>query len=123
MELKHLVGLALLDAVDFYSYSNEYQVCRFRLDGLVYVAKEDAEDGYRSMMSELFISKDSDMKNVFPERLVYCEMEAGDNDILNIYDTETKQVILSVGTSNFNDWYPCFVAHFDPTAMAKPRGQ
>ena len=122
MELKHLVGLALLDAVDFYSYSNEYQVCRFRLDGLVYVAKEDAEDGYRSMMSELFISKDSDMKNVFPERLVYCEMEAGDNDILNIYDTETKQVILSVGTSNFNDWYPCFVAHFDPTAMAKPRG-
>lgn len=122
MELKHLVGLALLDAVDFYSDSNEYQVCRFRLDGLVYVAKEDAEDGYRSMMSELFVSKDSDMKNVFPERLVYCEMEAGDNDILNIYDTETKQVILSVGTSNFNDWYPCFVAHFDPTAMAKPRG-
>lgn len=122
MELKHLVGLALLDAVDFYSDSNEYQVCRFRLDGLVYVAKEDSEDGYRSMMSELFISKDSDMKNVFPERLVYCEMEAGDNDILNIYDTETKQVILSVGTSNFNDWYPCFVAHFDPTAMAKPRG-
>lgn len=122
MELKHLVGLALLDAVDFYSDSNEYQVCRFRLDGLVYVAKEDAEDGYRSMMSELFVSKDSDMKNVFHERLVYCEMEAGDNDILNIYDTETKQVILSVGTSNFNDWYPCFVAHFDPTAMAKPRG-
>lgn len=122
MELKHLVGLALLDAVDFYSDSNEYQVCRFRLDGLVYVAKEDVDDGYRSMMSELFISKDSDMKNVFPERLVYCEMEAGDNDILNIYDTETKQVILSVGTSNFDDWYPCFVAHFDPTAMAKPRG-
>lgn len=59
------------------------------------------------------------MKNVFPERLVYCEM---DNDILNIYDTETKRVILSVGTSNFDDWYPCFVAHFDPTAMAKPRG-
>jgi len=119
MELKHLVGLSLLDAVDFYSDSNEYQVCRFRLDGLVYVAKEDVDDGYRSMMSELFISKDPDMKNVFPERLVYCEMEAGDNDILNIYDTETKQVILSVGTSNFNDWYPCFVAHFDPTAMSE----
>lgn len=122
MELKHLVGLALLDAVDFYSDSNEYQGCRFRLDGTVYVAKEDPDDGYRSMMSELFVSKDADMKNVFLERLVYCEMEAGDNDILNIYDTETKQVILSVGTSNFNDWYPCFMVHFDPTAMAKPRG-
>jgi hypothetical protein len=119
MELKHLVGLALLDAVDFYSDSNEAQVCRFRLGGIVYVAKEDAEDGYRSMMSELFISKDPDMKNVFPERLVYCKMEHGYNDILNIYDTETNRLILCVGTSNFDDWYPCFVAHFDPTAMSE----
>ncbi len=117
MKLENLVGLYLLDAVDFYSDSNEAQVCRFRLDGLVYVAKEDANDGYRSMMSELFVSKDADMKNVFPVRLVYCA-KSGDQDILDIVDCETKRVILSVGTSDFIDWYPCFIARFDPTAMS-----
>ena len=41
-----------------------------------------------------------------------------EDDILELVDVKTEKVVLRVGTANCNDYYPYFVAEFDPTAMA-----
>ncbi|NTF69400.1 hypothetical protein [Rhizobium rhizogenes] len=99
------------------------QVCRFRLDGVVYVAIEDPDDGYRSHMRELIVQEGATMTNVFPAIDVECnyriENEWNDvDDILEIVDTTTGKIVLEVGTSNTDDYYPSFVASFHPENMA-----
>lgn len=50
MELRELTGLHVLDAVDFsmsMSIVEDPQVMSFRVDGIVYMAAEDPDDGYR----------------------------------------------------------------------------
>ncbi len=130
MELKDFTGAKVLDAVDFLvektvNYCDETedcQVCRFRLDGIVYVAAENPSDGYRSMMKDLVIDNEATMKNVFVGCDVICRHiqkgEYDDHDILALVDAKTGKTVLRVGTGNYNDYYPYFVAEFDPTAMA-----
>ena len=130
MELKDFTGAKVLDAVDFLvektvNYCDETedcQVCRFRLDGVIYVAVEDPGDGYRSMMYDLVIDNEATMKNVFVGCDVICRhIEKSDwdeDDILELVDVKTEKVVLRVGTGKCNDYYPYFVAEFDPTAMA-----
>lgn len=81
MMIKAEIGIAslegrifLLDAVDFervevekWGGFEDANTIRFRLDGNVYVAVEDPNDGYRSSMEHLFIDDTgkSPMKNVF----------------------------------------------------------
>lgn len=130
MELKELAGEHLLDAVDF---SNEQvktwgeqfedcQVMRFRLDGKVYVAVDDPDDGYRSHMNDLTVSEDATMKNVFePVKVIGRHREKGSygdvDDVLELIDAGTGQLVLEVGTESTDDYYPCFVASFHPEAM------
>ena len=130
MELKDITGTKVLDAVDFleektvngYDETEDCQVCRFRLDGIVYVAVENPSDGYRSMMKELKIDTEAKMKNIFVGCNVICtHIQKGkydDHDILALVDAKTGKTVLRVGTGNYNDYYPYFVATFDPTAMA-----
>jgi len=127
MELKDLVGLKKLDSVDFstevggYYPDEECTVCRFRLDGVLYAAYEDPEDGYRSCMKELVIVKNNLSKNIFDPIDVMCRYNNGteyyESDILEIVDIVTGKIILEVGTDHYEDYYPLFVARFDPTAM------
>ncbi len=125
MKLKNITGTKVLDAVDFQTEnavnSGYSQICRFRLDGVVYVAVEDPDDGYRSMMEELLIDNDATMKNVFIGCNVVCNhIEKNgdeDDDILELVDAKTQKTVLRVGTGNYNDYYPYFVAEFDPLAM------
>ena len=137
MELKDLEGKHKLDAVDFsiesakkwdeYYFEEDCQVCRFRLDGVVYMAVEDPEDGYRSCMRELFIDESAVMKNTFPPVDVVAthinemsDYEAA--DILRIVSTDKDGgIILEVGTGNTGDYYPFFVADFRPENI--PGGQ
>jgi hypothetical protein len=98
------------------------QVMRFRLDGEVYVAVEDPDDGYRSLMKDLTVAEDATMKNVFPPvRVIGRHREKGSyndvNDILELIDAGTGQLVLEVGTENTDEYYPCFVASFNPEAM------
>lgn len=131
-ELKDLVGEHVLDGVDFYterqpgSYADtdDASVCRFRLDGVVYCAIEDPSDGYRSCMRELAVGSKDRMKNVFPAIRVIGRYVSKDedsyneHDILELVDAITGRVVLEVGTHNADDYYPSFVANFDPTAMS-----
>lgn len=133
MGLRDLVGLKTLDAVDFekielkdkYCGIEHASCCRFRLDGVLYAAIEDPDDGYRSHMSELVID-DAVPRNVFPAVHVMCVYKDRDEpdacDLLEIIDAHTGKTILTVGTNNTDDYYPYFVADFDPSAMATNSG-
>lgn len=130
MELTDLVGEHLLDAVDFSNeriktWGDEFETCsviRFRLDGIVYTAMEDPVDGYRSHMKEITISE-GNMANTFSPIKVLgrhrIDGTHGDkDDVLELIDVITGKTVLEVGTKNTDDYYPCFVANFNPAAMA-----
>ncbi|MBO9194355.1 hypothetical protein J5277_09580 [Rhizobium sp. 16-449-1b] len=131
-ELTDLVGSRRLDAVDFDNEQikelygdgfEESSVCRFRLDGVVYIAVEDPNDGYRSSMRTLTIANEAQMKNVFPSIEVVGKHRtegeySGTDDVLELVDAITGKVVLEVGTDNVDDYYPGFVASFHPENMA-----
>lgn len=131
MNLSDLIGLRKLGGVDFASegvkgeYGDEFedcQVCRFKLDGVIYAAVEDPSDGYRSSMRELLRTKRKQMENAFDDIDVFCthaSMRDFDGcDILLIYDVRTAKIVLEVGTDTSDDYYPSFVANFHPENMA-----
>lgn len=96
---------------------------RFKLDGVVYVAIEDPNDGYRSYLGELKVDTKEitnaftgvEVKGVYKEQ---SEEYFQSCDILTLVDTTTNEVVLSVGTDNNDDYYPWFVAQFNPAAMS-----
>lgn len=134
MELKDLVGKHSLDAVDFSNekvkeWGDEFvdcQVMRFRLDGNVYTAVENPDDGYRSSMRGLAVGND-DMKNIFtPVEVIGRHRVKGyydqKDDILELIDTVSGEVVIEVGTENTDDYYPCFVASFNPKSITTNNG-
>jgi hypothetical protein len=135
ISLDTLVGEHTLDAVDTFSesikqYGSRFEDCsiiRFRLDGKVYTATEDPDDGYRSSLGTLFVSADEPMTNVFPEIRVTARKKANDgsyvNDTLELIDIVTGKVVVEVGTDNTDDYYPWFVGAFFPENMATNQAQ
>lgn len=133
VEFDCLIGEHVLDAVDssterVKTWGDSFEdanVIRFRLDGKVYTAVEDPDDGYRSSMERLYIADDP-IKNVFPPCKVLVRKKAdeayGSNDTLEMLDVVTGKVVLEVGTDNSDDYYPSFVAAFHPENMAVNRG-
>ena len=129
VELVSLVGEHLLDAVDFSNeqvktWGDEFEPCqvmRFRLNGKCYTATEDPDDGYRSSMKDLVVSDCVEMKNVFaPVRVIGRHRTAGSygaEDVLELIDAKTGKTVIEVGTDNSDDYYPGFVANFNPEAM------
>jgi hypothetical protein len=129
VELKDLAGLREFNGVDFldekttcdWGDGESAQVCLFELDGVVYKAKEDPSDGYRSSCEEIEIVS-TKIKNKFKAQKVYCvHMKRSDyrsSDLLAIHDVVTNKVVLTVGTDDNDDYYPSFVANFQPENMA-----
>ena len=129
-----LLGEHTLDAVDTsteqikdYCDRLESANCiRFRLDGKIYVALEDPDDGYRSAMEKLFV-QDGEMRNVFPPIKVLARRRPNGRyaecDILELVDTANGQVVLAVGTDNSDDYYPWFVAEWKPQNMAQNKNR
>lgn len=124
VELQSLVGRHTLCGVDqgirlgnLVSFDRDVDsdTLRFNLDGRVYLAVEDPEDGYRSCMDELYIV-DEEVVNSFPPCPVLARME-GDEDILELIDTGTGKTVLRVGTDSSDGYYPFFVAEFHPENM------
>jgi len=119
MELKDLIGSHRLDAVEF-SISGDSQVIYFRLDGQVYAATEDPDDGYRSLMEDIQMV-DKKMSNTFEPIEVFgyhiSNNTLNDTDILELYDVITERLVLEVGTDDSDYYYPLFVARFYPEAM------
>lgn len=135
MELKDFKGKYQLQGVDEFTgtvktWGDNFEDCsaiRFKLDGIVYVATEDPDDGYRSYLGELKVD-DIDTKNPFSGVEVLAHYRNTNNynevsEIIDFVDTTTGEVVLSVGTDNSDDYYPCFVAHFNPAAMSINAGK
>jgi hypothetical protein len=130
-EVIDLVGEHVLDAVDFSdesikcSYGEGFEdcpACRFRLDGIVYVAVEAPDDGYRSHCREIAIDPAATMKNTFPAVSVIGRYRTkGENgetdDVIEFIDMHTSNVILEVGTLDIDEYYQEYVATFSPELM------
>lgn len=126
--LDSLVGEHLLDGVDLSSekikesYGDGFEDCnivKFRLDGVIYTAIEDPDDGYRSSMRSITVG--GEISNSFPAvHILVRKKPDGDyvNDVLEFVDVETGKIILEVGTDNTDDYYPCFVGYFSPENMS-----
>lgn len=130
IELESLVGEHELSGVDYItseemptSWGSTYcgSVIRFVLDGKVYTAREDDNDGYRSAMDSL--TEGGEVRNTFAPQRVLCSLrtegEYGSKDnTLVMRDVVTGKEVLEVGTDNTDDYYPSFVADFRPENMA-----
>lgn len=130
MDLQDFKGKYQLQGVDectesVKTWGSCFEDCtaiRFKLDGVVYVAVEDPDDGYRSYLGELKIDE-LDIKNPFTDVEVVASYRNSNkynesSDVVDFIDTTTDKVVLSIGTDNTDDYYPYFVGYFDPTAMS-----
>lgn len=128
--LESLQGQFVLTGVDFYeedaidAFRRNASVCRFQLNCVTFCATEDPEDGYRSSMREVRVS-DEPMLNSFQPVSVVCvyrdkplkpllDEYYTKCDLLEIINCDNGKTILTVGTDNCDDYYPCFVANFKP---------
>lgn len=129
--MESLCGSHVLSGVDLGNSSlkqwdERFEDCcwiRFVLDGVIYQATEDPSDGYRSSMEDLAIVTDP-VVNVFPPHMVTGTIRTTGEygEVLSFTDERTGKVVLEVGTDTSDNYYPNFVAFFDPTAMAANHG-
>ena len=126
MHLEDLIGIHKLSGVDMITTSIERfgskqdaQGIRFILDGKIYEAIEDPDDGYRSCLAELIENPEGEVTNKFPEVTVLGKMKDKHNDgytdeIIQFIDTITTKVVLEIGTEHVDDYYPNCVLYYSP---------
>jgi len=130
MKLEDLEGEHLLDAVDFCvtdevlfdDYTVKCNEMRFRLNGKVFSAREEPEDGYRSCMKELSTTSEPMVNTFIPVKVLGKYKRNGFDDILELIDADTKKVVIEVGTEDYDDYYPCYIASFHPENMKINQG-
>ena len=90
---------------------------------VVYVATEDACDGYRSH-GDFFSVPGYRIKNKFEKEKVRVFTLEGETkygspweltEIRSYYD---NSLICKVGTENYNDWYPCAIFEWRPENLS-----
>lgn len=132
VELKELVGPHTLSGVEFESAKvdplevgndavDSSNVMRFVLDGRILVATEDPDDGYRSMLGDLQEVAGPPVANSFSPVAVVGHMDPN-HDILVLRLAATGEEVLRVGTEDFDGYYPCFEAWFDPRVLGEVGG-
>lgn len=97
-------------------YFIDANVLNFKLDGTIYSAVEDPDDGYRSCLEGLYVSDDVHVDEFTPHVVVG---KVVDDVILELYDIVTNKVVLKVGTDNSDNYYPSFVAEWNPENLAE----
>lgn len=135
VEFDELVGRHSLSAVWTDSVTGEDWAGReessnciyFRLDGEVYRAKEDPDDGYRSTLDYIEVCPDVTPQNAFAEHEVVCFKSdtilptkyfgTDADDCLVFVDVCTGRVVMCIGTSMFDNYYPNYEAAFYPEAL------
>lgn len=101
------------------------EICIFNLSGVSYKAIENPDDGYCSYCRELQIST-KPLKYSFPGVEVFCHMmensDSCKNNVLVIRDAKNGKVILEVGTTNIDDYYPYCHFRYIPENMSCNQG-
>jgi len=122
MTLDGLVGKHKFQGISFdvlreHHYEDvDATVVHFILDDIVYTAYEDPDDGYRSMFSHIVESRENmeNISNQF-EVDVYCKFsDDEDEEVLYFFDENNNKPVFFLGTEMYDEYYPCFVAHFSP---------
>lgn len=116
-QLNDLVGVHTLTGCDLnanHNYNSDSNSIAFTLDNITYIALEDPHDSYRSSMKDIEITHQP-VSNIFEPVQVTGSMK--DDFTLQLLDNITRLVILEVGTCYDDDYYPYFVATFDPQNM------
>ena len=98
---------------------NEINTGYFTLDNITYCATEDPDDGYRSMLDEIYTTEYLPNSYIhIPPHIVRCQMSPDEDDkILEIIDAHTNEAIIRVGTSEYTDYYPCWRFDINPEAL------
>jgi len=127
MNLIDLVGGHYLSGLDSdimrpeEEWQEDCNVFRFVLDGKTYKAIEDPSDGYRSYLRALEVT-DEPVQYNFPPQKVIGKMKANEeysqNDVIEFYDATTNDLVLAIGTDNYNDYYPCCILDWRPQNLA-----
>jgi len=124
MELKDLVGEHVLTGIGEGTLPGSCEnYFSFELDGHVYTAIEDEEDGYRSSMAEIAVDQFTAETRLPNVRVVATMDDDGYNEILTLTDMLSGKPIANIGTEDFHGYYPCFTAHWMPENMAVNHGQ
>lgn len=94
----------------------------FKLDETVYRAVEDEDDGYRSYLDSVVVTKPRGL--FFPFRLARVRVEKREEPGINgsyrsftgyvLVGVDDGRIWLKVGTEDFDDWYPMFVFNYCP---------
>jgi hypothetical protein len=110
----------------------------FELDGKTYGAFENPEDGYRSCLDRLVCFPNIALSHTFAPITVWTQYETsspdphkcddpGECEVLSFYavpahacpNITSEWLVLQVGTRATDDYYPWFVAHFDPKVLER----
>lgn len=120
MEFKDLIGTHKLSGVDYGHTPENSNTVDFVLDGDIYSAIEDPEDGYRSSMKDIAKGRISEVKNTFPPISILIRERDIDRDgeVLDFVDIKNGKTVLSIGTNETDFWYPYFVGEFFPENMS-----
>ena len=113
----HVLSGVEICQVDSYNVSGikgSVGCIKFTLDGVTYRALENPSDGYRSWMEELETTNES-CKYKLPNTDVVCMVNtSGDGLFLEFVDVVNGKIFMRIGTSNYNDYYPCCVFEYTP---------
>lgn len=128
--LQELVGRRVMDHTPSTDVRHPFDVdscgIAFTLDGVTYLCFEDGNDGYRSSAGPLlsYPGMPYEMGGWqgeyvrWPVICSWLEREEGEwrgaCEILDVRHADTGAVLLRVGTENTDDYYPSFVADWNP---------
>jgi hypothetical protein len=118
VRLEDLVGRHELSGVELDYRRNNANSIKFVLDGVVYTAMEDEDDGYRSCLGEILI--EGEVKNTFDPVVVDCKMSTGGSErVLEMTNPDIGKAIVRIGTDETDSYYPTYVAEFNPVYLTE----
>jgi len=127
LELKDLVGRHILTGCQYGTLIEKHDwweetlnTLDFILDGRVFSVIENPEDGYRSSMREIIENREGlVITNVFePCEVIGIIRTDESDDVIDFFDVVTGKIVISIGTTECDTYYPCFIAEFNPENMA-----
>lgn len=121
LTLEDIAARHFLTGVEYSAgVDDEGQKILFTLDGITYLAQEDAEDDYRSCLGDLQ-KTDQKLRVNFPAVEVTAAMRPDangqTNEVLELFDVHTGGLVLAIGTENTDDYYPYFTFEYHPENM------
>ena len=134
MTLDSLCGVHDLSGVEFgcppssehWQRFDGVNAVRFTLDGVTYEAIEDPCDGYRSCLSDIYVTMEHPKYQFYPQKVMCYMSDNFDDDVLRMADTINGKTVMRLGTQNHTDYYPCFCFEWTPenfSCNAQLRGE